>query len=130
MSMVVDIVGKQFRNVLVMVGIFGCGFGEGTLEESLVVVVIMVATYRGFMQDIEFKGQRRSRSLYSRRMFAIVEGQNSLRFDFVEVVVESFGMLVRQCLEWIEVVCKQVEWWNIVQVVVSGLVGVAEDMNV
>ena len=32
-----------------MVGIFGCGFGEGTLEESLVVVVIMVATYRGFM---------------------------------------------------------------------------------
>ena len=56
-----------------MVGIFGGGFREGSLEESLVVVAIMVATCRGSMWDVGFKGQRRSRSLHSRRMFTMVE---------------------------------------------------------
>ena len=88
-----------------MVGIFGGGFGEGALEESLVVVAIMVATCRASMWDVEFKGQRRSRSLYSQKMFAMVEEWNIWRFGFVEVVVESFGVLVKLFLEWIEVVC-------------------------
>ena len=57
-----------------MVGIFGGGFGEEAIKESLVVVAIMVATCRGSMWNIEFKGHRRSRSLHSRRMFAIMEG--------------------------------------------------------
>ena len=48
-----------------MIVIFGGGFEEGTLEESLVVVAIMVATCRGNMLDVEFKGQHRSRSLHS-----------------------------------------------------------------
>ena len=66
----------------------------------------MFATFRGSIWEVGFKGQYRSRSLNSRRMFAIVEGYNSLRFDFAEVVVGSFGVLVRWRLEWIEVVCK------------------------
>ena len=57
-----------------MVSIFGGGFGEGALEESLVVVAIMVATCCGSMWDIEFIGQRQSRSLHSQRMFAMVKG--------------------------------------------------------
>ena len=89
-----------------MVGIFGGGFGEEVIKESLVVVAIMVATCRGSMWDVEFKGQRRSRSLYFQKMFAMVEEWNIWRFDFVEVVVESFGVLVKLFLEWIEVVCR------------------------
>ena len=40
---------KQFRNVLVMVGIFDDGFGEGALKENLIVVAIIVTTCRGSM---------------------------------------------------------------------------------
>ena len=65
---------KLFRNILVMVGIFGGGFGEGSLEESLVCVAIMVAICRESMWGVEFKGQHRSQSLHSQRMFAMVEG--------------------------------------------------------
>ena len=56
-----------------MVGIFGGGFGEGSLEESLVCVAIMVAICRESMWGVEFKGQHRSQSLHSQRMFAIAE---------------------------------------------------------
>ena len=56
-----------------MVDISGSDFGEGALEESLVGVAIMVATCHGSIWDVKFKGQRRSRSLHSRKMFAMVE---------------------------------------------------------
>ena len=42
-----------------MVGFFCCDFWEEVLKESFVSVAIMVATFRGTMWDVGFKGQRR-----------------------------------------------------------------------
>ena len=93
-------------------------FFKEVLEESLVVVDIIVTTFHGYSYGFNIIDHYLSRSLHSRRMFVIVKGWRLLDFEMVEVMGVAFGLLVVWCLEWIVVGSKQVECW-VVSIVVE-----------